>query len=48
MDYLFLAFYSSRPSAAEKKELLPLAEDREDIFMLARAMLTSKRYLFVQ
>ena len=48
LDYLFLAFYSSRPSAAEKKELLPLAEDREDIFMLARAMLTSKRYLFVQ
>lgn len=48
LNYLFLAFYSSRPSAAEKKELLPLAEDREDIFMLARAMLTSKRYLFVQ
>ena len=48
LDYLFLAFYSSRPSAAEKKELLPLAEDREDIFTLARAMLTSKRYLFVQ
>lgn len=25
-----------------------LAGDREDIFTLARAMLTSKRYLFVQ
>ena len=48
LEYLFLAFYSSRPSAAEKKDLLPLAEDREDIFTLARAMLTSKRYLFVQ
>ena len=48
LEYLFLAFYSCRPSAAEKKDLLPLAEDREDIFTLARAMLTSKRYLFVQ
>ena len=48
LEYLFLAFYSSRPSAAEKRELLPLAENREDIFTLARAMLTSKRYLFVQ
>ncbi len=48
LEYLFLAFYSSRPSAAEKKDLLPLAKDRDDIFTLARAMLTSKRYLFVQ
>ncbi|MBB08765.1 MAG: hypothetical protein CMN03_10960 [Roseibacillus sp.] len=48
LEYLFLAFYSSRPSDAEKKDLLPLAGDREDIFTLARAMLTSKRYLFVQ
>ncbi len=48
LEYLFLAFYSSRPSAEEKKDLLPLAKDRDDIFTLARAMLTSKRYLFVQ
>ena len=48
LEYLFLAFYSSRPSEAEKQDLLPLAENREDIFTLARAMLTSKRYLFVQ
>lgn len=48
LEYLFLAFYSSRPSASEKRDLLPLAENREDIFTLARAMLTSKRYLFVQ
>ncbi len=48
LEYLFLAFYSSRPSEAEKKEFLPLARDRDDIFTLARAMLTSKRYLFVQ
>ncbi|MDP7657391.1 MAG: DUF1553 domain-containing protein, partial [Roseibacillus sp.] len=48
LEYLFLAFYASRPSEAEKKDLLPLAEDRDDIFTLARAMLTSKRYLFVQ
>jgi len=48
LEYLFLAFYASRPSEAEKKDLLPLAGDREDIFTLARAMLTSKRYLFVQ
>ena len=48
LEYLFLAFYSSRPSAEEKNDLLPLAKDRDDIFTLARAMLTSKRYLFVQ
>ena len=48
LEYLFLAFYSSRPSAEEVKEMLPLAENREDIFTLARAMLTSKRFLFVQ
>ncbi len=48
LEYLFLAFYSSRPTETEKKELLPLAENKEDIFTLARAMVTSKRYLFVQ
>ena len=48
LEYLFLAFYSSRPTEEEKEQLLPLAENREDIFTLARAMLTSKRYLFVQ
>jgi len=48
LEYLFLAFYASRPTAEEKEEFLPLAQDAKDIFTLARAMLTSKRFLFVQ
>ena len=48
LEYLFLAFYSSRPTEEEKEALLPLASNAKDIFTLARAMLTSKRYLFVQ
>lgn len=48
LEYLFLAFYASRPTAEEKAELLPLASDADDLFTLARAMLTSKRFLFVQ
>ncbi len=48
LEYLFLAFYATRPTDEERKEFLPLAENREDVFTLARAMLTSKRFLFVQ
>ena len=48
LEYLFLAFYSSRPTAQEKEEFLPLAGNAKDLFTLARAMLTSKRYLFMQ
>jgi hypothetical protein len=48
LEHLFLAFYSSRPTAAEVEEFLPLARNPEDLFTLARAMLTSKRFLFVQ
>lgn len=48
LEYLFLAFYASRPTEDEKEQFLPLAENMKDLFTLARAMLTSKRYLFVQ
>ena len=48
LEYLFLAYYSSRPTAQEKEEFLPLAENAKDLFTLARAMLTSNRYLFMQ
>ncbi|NNM30580.1 MAG: DUF1553 domain-containing protein, partial [Akkermansiaceae bacterium] len=48
LDYLFLAFFASKPTEAEKEQFLPLASNREDIFTLARAMLTSNRFLFVQ
>jgi hypothetical protein len=48
LDYLFLAFYGSRPTPEEQQEFLPLASDKEAIFTLARAMLTSKRFLFIQ
>ena len=48
LEYLFLAFYGSRPTPEEQQEFLPLASDKDAIFTLARAMLTSKRFLFVQ
>jgi hypothetical protein len=48
LEYLFLAFYSSRPTEAEEAQFLPLVSNRDDTFTLARAMLTSNRFLFVQ
>ena len=48
LDYLFLAYFSTYPTPAEKEAFLPLASDKDDLFTLARAMLTSKRFLFVQ
>lgn len=48
LDYLFLTFYSSYPTAEEKEAFLPLASDKDELFTLSRAMLTSKRFLFVQ
>lgn len=48
LDYLFLAYFSTYPTPAEKEAFLPLASDKDELFTLARAMLTSKRFLFVQ
>lgn len=48
LEHLFLSFYATRPTDAEREELLPLAGNRDDLFTLTRAMLTSKRFLFVQ
>ena len=48
LDYLFLAYYGAYPTEEEKEQFLPLAGDKDGLFTLARAMLTSKRFLFVQ
>ncbi len=48
LEYLFLTFYASRPTEDEKEHFLPLAGNPRDLSTLARAMLTSKRYLFLQ
>ncbi|MDA0766891.1 MAG: DUF1549 domain-containing protein [Verrucomicrobia bacterium] len=48
LEYLYLAFFGSRPTPDEIKDFLPLADDKDDLFTLSRAMLTSKRFLFVQ
>lgn len=48
LDYLFLAFYSAYPTAEERETFGALANDKDELFTLSRAMLTSKRFLFVQ
>lgn len=48
LEYLFLAFYGDKPTPEEVAQFLPIAENRDDIFSLARAMLTTKRFLFIQ
>lgn len=48
LEHLFLALYACRPSKTEEEQFLSLAQDPDDLATLARAMLTSKRYLFVQ
>jgi hypothetical protein len=48
LDYLFLAYYGAYPTPEEQEQFLPLAGDKDSLFTLARAMLTSKRFLFVQ
>ena len=48
LDALFLSIYSSYPTEKERTDLLPLMESPLDTATLVRAMLTSKRFLFLQ
>lgn len=48
LEILFLAIYNARPTAAERQQLLPLLSSLQDVQILAKAMLNSKRFFFVQ
>ncbi len=48
LDFLFLSLYSAFPTAAEKAAFLPEVSKPESAATLARAILTSNRFLFVQ
>ncbi len=48
LDALFLSIYSSYPTERERTDLLPLMDSPLDTATLVRAMLTSKRFLFLQ
>ncbi|WP_193214998.1 DUF1549 domain-containing protein [Luteolibacter marinus] len=48
LDCLFLTLFSQRPDAAEQERFLPLAKDPTALRDLARAMMTSNRFLFIQ
>lgn len=48
LNYLFLSLYSSRPTEEEREQFLPIVRQKDGAYTLARAMLTSKRYLFLQ
>ena len=48
LDLLFLSLYSALPTDAEKEAFLPETQTLESTATLARAILTSNRFLFVQ
>ena len=48
LDSLFLSIYGSLPTEAERHALEPLAANPTTLTTLARAMISSKRFLFVQ
>ncbi len=48
LDLLFLSLYSALPTEAEKEAFLPETKTLESTATLARAILTSNRFLFVQ
>ncbi|MGJ8696010.1 MAG: DUF1549 domain-containing protein [Verrucomicrobiaceae bacterium] len=48
LDYLFLSLYSAKPTTREKETFLPEVQTVNGTATLARAMLTSNRFLFVQ
>ncbi|MGC6425452.1 MAG: DUF1549 domain-containing protein [Akkermansiaceae bacterium] len=48
LDYLFLSLYSAKPTPQEKAAFLPEMKTSESSAVLARAILTSNRFLFVQ
>ncbi|PQJ27141.1 DUF1549 domain-containing protein [Rubritalea profundi] len=48
LDVLFLSIYNKYPSKQERTDLKYVARSRQDIKILAKAMLNSKRFLFIQ
>ena len=48
LDILFLSIYSRYPTDEEKEKFLTYTEKKSDITALAKAMLNSKSFLFVQ
>ncbi|GAA5496212.1 hypothetical protein Rhal01_02394 [Rubritalea halochordaticola] len=48
LNILFLSIYSTLPNEKEKEQFLSLLDDPRDTRALAKAMLTSKRFIFVQ
>ena len=48
LDVLFLGIYGTFPNDTERKKFEPLAANPQKLTTLARAMMTSKRFLFVQ
>ena len=48
LDRLFLQFFSCLPTASERKALKPMMSNPNNIAIVARAMLSSKRFLFVR
>ena len=48
LDVLFLSIYGCLPTETERQQLEPLATDPKQLTTLARAMINSKRFLFVQ
>ena len=48
LDFLFLSLYSALPTQSEKEKFLPETKTPESTATLARAILTSNRFLFIQ
>jgi len=48
LNFIFLSLYSAYPTEAEKTAYLPETQSEESSRVLARAMLTSNRFLFIQ
>jgi hypothetical protein len=48
LEFLFLSLYSAKPTTQEKEAFLPEVQTINGTAILARAMITSNRFLFVQ
>ncbi len=48
LDTLFLSIYSTLPTTPERQRYQPMMKSPRDIQTLAKAMLNSKRFLFIQ
>ncbi|MGJ8657801.1 MAG: DUF1549 domain-containing protein [Akkermansiaceae bacterium] len=48
LNILFITIYSRYPTSAEHKKYTPLMQDNKQTQVLAKAMLNSKRFLFLQ